>query len=441
MNQALDDYLLVLRRWWRILVAIPLLVVAAAGLYFTIRPHEYSAESILFVSTPRDDEQSYYVGDDYSRKREQTILALSTSPQIAQRVIDDIGLEVDRQELIGRVGLAPVLDTVLLRLTTVGDSPQQAEAVGYAYIEELRRSVGALEAVSGGLVSRVELVPVQPPTIQGQVGMFPTWMILGAVGLVGLIAGALTAVVVALLDGRIRRPEDAAEAARVPVLARFRRPVRPEDGGSGHGDRESARRLRSTFDRLAIVGSKVIMVTSAERAAGKTGVALTAARVLADRGSTVAFVDFDSRGSDLESSLGLRDQETVVALVGRAVAGYDHPAPVRTLARPNWNGVKVIPFGVAEADEGATADHPGTGPMLETLRGAYDWIIVDTPAVIDFSDASRLARHTDAIVLTARAGRTAFDRLREAADQLGTAGGQLAGVVFVDDSAPNRRQR
>jgi Mrp family chromosome partitioning ATPase len=440
MNQALNDYLLVLRRWWRILVAIPLLAVTAASLYFIVKPHEYSAESMLFVSTPRDDEQSYYVGDDYAKKRVDTIVALSKSPEIAQRVINDLGLDIDGQELIGRTNLGPLVDTVLLRLTTDGDTPQQAQAIGSAYIDELRRSVATLESVSGGLVSRVELVPVQPPSVQGHVGMFPTWIILGAVGALGLIAGALMAVVVALLDGKIRRAEDAAEASGVPVLTRFRSSVPWEESVFRPLDGESGRQLRSTLDRLSIVGSKVIMVASAERGAGKTGVALTAARVLADRCSAVAFVDFDSRGSQLGSALELENEETVVSLVCGAVAPYQHSSVVQTLPQTNWRGVKVIPFGSQEEDAGSTADHPGTETMLEALRSAYDWVIIDTPAAIEFSDASRLARHADAIVLTAKASRTSFDELREVSDRLGLAGGHVVGVVFVSDNQLRRKR-
>lgn len=440
MNQALDDYLLVLRRWWRILVSVPLLAVTVAALYFVVKPPEYSAESVLFVSTPRDDAQSDYAGNDYAKKRGDTFLALSRSPAIAQRVISDLGLDIDGQELIGRTNLAPVVDTVLLRLITTGDTPEQAEAIGYAYIDELSRSVGALESVSGGLISRVELVPVQPPTLQRHVGMLPTWMILGAVGALGLIGGAFTAVVVALLDGRIRRPEDAAEASGAPVLARFRSSVPWEESVFRPLDGESGRALRSTLDRLAIVGSKVIMVASAERGAGKTGIALTAARVLADRGSAVVFVDFDSRASRLGSALELEHQETVVALVGATVAHYEPSALLHPLPQANWCGVKVIPFGPHDRDEGATADDPGSETMLRALRNAYDWVIIDTPAAIEFSDASRLARHTDAIVLTAKASHTSFGELHEVSDRLVLAGGHIAGVVFVNED-PLRRSR
>ena len=439
MNQALDDYSLVLRRWWRVLVIAPLLAVTAAALYFVLTPDEYSAESKLFVSTPRDDEQSYYVGGDYSRKREETFLALGKSPEIAQRVVDDLGWDLDRYQVLARTQLSSVGNTVLLKLTTTGDTPEQAVALGYAYIEELRRSISALEAVSGGLVSRVDLVPVQPPSIQGHSGMFPTWMILGAAGALGLMAGAFTAVVVALLDGRIHRAEDAAEATATPVLATFGSSVRWEDSVLQPLDGESGRQLRGTFDRLAIVGSNVVMVASAEDGAGKTGIALIAARVLADRGSAVAFLDFDSRGSRLASALELEDQESVVARVGATVVDGRRPPRMQTIPRANWHGVTVIPFGTTDEDAGAIADHPGTGTTMEALRRTYDWVIVDTPAATDFSDASRLARHVDAVVLVAKANHSTFDELRVVSDQLRLAGGRLSGVVFVDNAQVDRR--
>jgi capsular polysaccharide biosynthesis protein/Mrp family chromosome partitioning ATPase len=439
MNSTLTDYTLVLRRWWRVVVALPLLSVMASALYFIAAPPDYQSQAVLFVSTPRDDEQSSYAGDDYSKKRADTYFGLSQSPQIAQRVIDDLGLDISPRQMVGRVNLSAVRGTVLLQLTVTGDTPLQAQAIGNAYIEELRRSVNALESVSGGLVPRVDLIPVQPPTFQGRAGMFPPWMIIGAAAALGLIAGALGAVVVALLDGRIRRAEDAAEATGTPVLATFRSAVPWEGSDFPAWDGESGRQLRSTLDRLAILGSKVIMVASAERGAGKTGVGLAAARVLADRGSTVALIDFDSRGSRLASALGLDHPETVGALVNRNPLYYEPSSAVLTLPRPNWQGVVVIPFGSVEEDPGAIADHPGTAAMLGALRSTYDWVIVDTPAANEFSDAVRLAHHADAVVLTAKAGRTEFDELRDVCNQLKLAGGHVLGVVFVDDNALGRQ--
>jgi Mrp family chromosome partitioning ATPase len=154
----------------------------------------------------------------------------------------------------------------------------------------------------------------------------------------------------------------------------------------------------------------------------------------------VALVDFDTRGSRLASELGLENPATVGALVHTDTLRRYPSSTVRTLARPNWHGVVVIPFGSVEGDSGATADHPATASMLGGLRNTFDWVIVDTPAASDFSDAVRLARHADAVVLTAKAGRTAFDDLRDVCNQLKLAGGHVLGVVFVEDRALGGRR-
>ena len=126
-----------------------------------------------------------------------------------------------------------------------------------------------LEAVAGGLTPRAALAVVQPPTF-GQPGrQFPAWMLLGAAGWAGLLIGLFAAVGVSMLDGRIRQPEDAAEGTGTPVLARFAALVPWEQAEAQPLAGESGRELRSALDRLALLGSKVILVASAERGAGK----------------------------------------------------------------------------------------------------------------------------------------------------------------------------
>jgi Mrp family chromosome partitioning ATPase/capsular polysaccharide biosynthesis protein len=448
MNSALSDYAVVLRRWWRIVAALSLGFLTIAAVYLIAVPAPYRSTAVLFVSTPRDDAQTAYQGDTYAKDRILSYSALGKSTEIAQRVINDVGLDIDPQTLANGTKLAPVFGTTLLQLTTKGNTPQQAQAIGNAYVEELRRRIGVLESVSGALTPRADLTLVQPPTFGRRARQFPSWMILGAAGWSGLLIGAFAAAVVSLLDGRIRRPEDASEATGTPVLARFASSVPWEQPEVQPWAGESGRELRSPLDRLAILGSKVILVASAERGAGKTGVALTVARALADRDSSVALVDFDSRGSRLASVLGLSNPTTVRVLVQGHEDQHAEDSPENSqhrrpssivsageLPAANWNGVGVIPFGLPEENPGSTADGRGTASLLESLRSRYDWVVIDTPAAIDFSDASRLAHHADAVVLIAKAGRTGFDELRKVSIELSRGGGHLAGVVFVDETA------
>ncbi|MCZ8379266.1 Wzz/FepE/Etk N-terminal domain-containing protein [Mycobacterium sp. CPCC 205372] len=454
MSGPLASYYTALRRRWRLVAAIPLLFVIAAAAALLTSPVEYRSTAVLFVSTPRDDAYTAYQGDLYSKERMNTYIALSKSPDLAAKVAEDVGQDVTAASLIENTELAAVPGTVLLSLTTVGTTPQTAQAIAQAYVDQMRRSVAALEAVPGALTPRAELIPVQPPTFSDSPGTFPPWLLLGAAGGLGLAIGGFVAVIAELLDSRIRRPEDASEATGSPVLASFPSTVAWERPDTEDWAAEAGRQLRAPLDRMKIQRSRVIFITSAESGAGKTGVALTVCRALADRGSSVALVDCDSRNSRIATALRLTGTTTSVrALVADTAARYGerrggtgpdgrHPPPRAALhveeLSENWNGVVVVPFGLEEEFPGATADSPFLEPLFAELREAFEWIVVDSPPVAETSDAVRLAHLCDAVLIVAKAGLTNFDQLRSAAADLASAGGHIAGVVFLGDAPPRR---
>jgi protein-tyrosine kinase len=72
--------------------------------------------------------------------------------------------------------------------------------------------------------------------------------------------------------------------------------------------------------------------------------------------------------------------------------------------------------------------------LVETETGAYDWVILDAPPVLDSSDAPPLASVADAVVVVVQAGRTKKPVLARTVDLLRKAGARVAGTVL------NRRQ-
>jgi polysaccharide biosynthesis transport protein len=55
--------------------------------------------------------------------------------------------------------------------------------------------------------------------------------------------------------------------------------------------------------------------------------------------------------------------------------------------------------------------------LIETLRGEYDMILIDTPPILHMTDARIVSRHADAVVLLARAGDTTRDTLLAAKER------------------------
>jgi non-specific protein-tyrosine kinase len=67
--------------------------------------------------------------------------------------------------------------------------------------------------------------------------------------------------------------------------------------------------------------------------------------------------------------------------------------------------------------------------MLDALARDADLVLVDTPPVLDVSDAESLAGRVDAVLLVVSAGSPA-DEVVEAAAALERAGGRVVGAVL-----------
>ena len=64
------------------------------------------------------------------------------------------------------------------------------------------------------------------------------------------------------------------------------------------------------------------------------------------------------------------------------------------------------------------------------LRVGYDYIVIDTPAVLGSADVNLIEDYVDAIILTARSGRTLGRSLRAAVEQLSPR--KLLGIMLLD---------
>jgi nicotinamidase-related amidase len=69
--------------------------------------------------------------------------------------------------------------------------------------------------------------------------------------------------------------------------------------------------------------------------------------------------------------------------------------------------------------------------LLESLRNQYDLVIIDTPPVFSVPEATLLASHADATVMTVRWGSTSRDAAKAALKKLRDASARLVGTVVT----------
>jgi Mrp family chromosome partitioning ATPase len=70
------------------------------------------------------------------------------------------------------------------------------------------------------------------------------------------------------------------------------------------------------------------------------------------------------------------------------------------------------------------------GDMLARLRPEYDFVVVDSPPVNQYADASVLANKVDGVILVIEADRTPLAEAEAAKRQLERVGARILGVVL-----------
>lgn len=100
------------------------------------------------------------------------------------------------------------------------------------------------------------------------------------------------------------------------------------------------------------------------------------------------------------------------------------------IACTNIPNLFVLPAGPVTLPEDTELLVSNYRSLIESWRGQFDHIIVDTPPVLPVTDAVRMSVEADSVILVMRAGQTARDAFLRAQDALARVNAPLAGFVL-----------
>ena len=100
-------------------------------------------------------------------------------------------------------------------------------------------------------------------------------------------------------------------------------------------------------------------------------------------------------------------------------------------------GLHLLPGGEPRENVAELLSGPGFGRVLKELRGMYDYIIIDTPPLGIFTDATLVISRADGVLVVARAERTRYSALERLLEPIPRE--RVLGVVL--NGADERRAR
>ncbi|WP_226366701.1 polysaccharide biosynthesis tyrosine autokinase [Pseudonocardia sp. ICBG162] len=433
------DCLRILRERWLTIVLVTLLGGAAGAGLFVVLPPQYTAHATLYVSARgAADSQQAFQGAQLSEQRVRSYTLLVTGRRVSAEVVDELGLPERPEDLADRVTATSTEDSVLIDVAVRDGDPARAATIANRIGGVMTQVVAEMETPPGpDAVAPVTLRVVEPAVAPDRPSP-PGLALLATVGATVALALACGVVLARrLLDVSVRSTERLEEVSGVPTLASV-----PTDAGlrstrlvataAATGQfAEAFRRLRTTLAFVDVARPRrVVLVTSGVSGEGKTTTVVNLAATLATAGRRVLVVDADLRRPALAESLGV---EPTVGLADVLVGRVSFE---RALQHAGSAGVTVLAAGCPVPNPSELLASDGMTALLASARSRFDIVLVDTPPLLLFADASALAPATDGVLLVCRYRTATYPRVAEALHVLATVSVRPLGTV-VSASPPS----
>ena len=467
-ESQLTHQLHVLKRgaWFVLLTTV---VVAALAVAFSLRQDSlYRASADVFVGS---GDITQDLTGDYQRDPERSLAtqaSLARLPVVAQRMFKVAG-EQPRPGLVSRYSVKPsnTADFLTFQIVASGAELSARLATAYAraytqYRSEIdtralktardRLEKQLLDLEQKGVVAenstlfstlqgrRAELgtvatlrgsraLVVRGATLGEKIQPKPTRnAILGA--LLGLFLGIAIVLLRDALNTRVRTVEEVQKRLDLPLLARIpdfdERKQGPDslvmlkEPRSVHA--EAFRILATNIEFAnADIGARTIMITSANRAEGKSTVVANLAAAFARRGKHVVLVDLDLRRPTAAKLFGINQRPGVTdvalghvqleeALVELPLSdlGPSHADGAtngsRTLEQSSGRPgtLEVLPSGTIPSGAGELAGSSNVADLIDRLASRADIVLLDAPPILQVGDTLAVSANVDSLLVVSR---------------------------------------
>lgn len=196
---------------------------------------------------------------------------------------------------------------------------------------------------------------------------------------------------------------------------------------------ESFKSLRTNLNFIAATEKlNTFILTSAIPGEGKSNTAINLAITLAEDSKSVVVVDCDLRKPSLNRYLKLgRNFKGVTDILTGNATVEDALIQFEDL------GIHVLTAGAVPPNPSEMLSAEPMQKLINDLKAAFDYVILDTPPVSVVTDAAILGRYADGALLCVRSDFAPKETVQLAKERLTAVGVRILGVVLTGFDAKN----
>ena len=170
---------------------------------------------------------------------------------------------------------------------------------------------------------------------------------------------------------------------------------------------------------------KTILLTSCYPNEGKSDICMQLAMEIGKAGKKVLLVDADVRKSAYVTRYRVKK---AVKGLSQYLSGQVSEAEIRYTT--NFPNVDIIFAGPVAPNPSELLGDPSMGELITKVRGEYDYVLIDSPPMLNIIDAAILARICDGAILVIESGRVSYKAAQKILDQLKKSECRILGAVL-----------
>jgi capsular exopolysaccharide family len=187
---------------------------------------------------------------------------------------------------------------------------------------------------------------------------------------------------------------------------------------------EAVRTLRTNI-QLCGDNIRTIMITSSVPNEGKTTTGFALARSLSEIGKKVLFIDADIRKSVL-----ITRHQIDIEIHGLSQYLSNLYELEEIIYPTNIKNFSMVLAGAAAADSTELLEEKRFSMLIEWAENEYDYIIIDTPSMMDVIDSAVIAKFCDGVALVIKSGKVSYRVAQKIKLQLEKSKCRILGVVL-----------
>ncbi|MBU3200982.1 polysaccharide biosynthesis tyrosine autokinase [Clostridium estertheticum] len=417
----IKDFLKIIRKRIKLIVLITVFATIITGIvsFYVLKP-VYEAKCTVIVGKDSTDKITASEVTMY-QDLIQTYSQIAKSRVVAENALGRLNLGVSWEEFMSNVDITPETGTQIVDISYKNQNTEVAEqganALSQAFIEESQKLLpsGSVKIMDKALTTEA---PIKPNKM---LNIFIAFIL-------GLIFSASLVFFIDYLDNTIKNEEDVERKLGLPTMGLIPKQNKMENlivekqPKSAVTEAFKSMRTNLLFS-MENRGINTLMVSSSIPKEGKTSVSTNVAFAIAKAGKRVLLVDCDLRKPNVHRCFNISNNEGLADIILKERKVEESIIKIND----NFN---VITAGIVNYNSSELLSSQKMQNFINDMEKEYDYVILDTPPIVAFTDALTLVTDKIGVILVISCEQTKIEICKKSKQLLTNVNATLIGAVL-----------